>query len=103
MANVKKTRDCIVVGDYVISADKYQWILSKQHISNGSRNPNLSDTKGEKIETVIGYYGSLPLLVEKIIDDSMKDMLSETEDLRSLVTKSLLNIAETVKKLESDE
>ena len=101
MAGKKQNRDQIRIGDYIITADSLQWILSKEHISEGSKNPNLANSKGKLIVTVLGYYTKLNHLVAAISEDVMKDNLGEVNDLRELIEVSMLELAQNVKKLKS--
>ncbi len=100
MAGKKQNKDIIRIGDYIISADSLQWILSKEKISRGSKNPNLLQSKGEKIITVLGYYSTLRGLVSAISDDTLKDSLSEVEELRDLVETSMIKLIQAVKNHE---
>ena len=102
MAGKKQNRDSIRIGDYIISADSLQWILSKERVSRGTKNPKLGGTKGDDILVVLGYYSTLKSLVSAISDDTMRNALGDVDNLRDLVEQSMLKLAENVKKYKSE-
>ena len=95
MANRKELQ----IGNFVITADSYQWILSKEKISEGSRNPNKKSNIGSTIRSVVGYYGTLNSLLERLVDEHMKDSLIDVDELNQLYTTSINDIVDDVAKL----
>ena len=72
------------IGNYEITTDPYNWILSEVKVW-GEESKNC----GEERKIVLGYYNSLDALTRAITDDKLKKDWETIQDFKTDVEHSL--------------
>lgn len=83
-------RNNVRIGEYDISADSLQWILSRVSTHKSGKN------KGEESLVVMGYYSSLKSLVAYIADEEIKKQLADSTDIREMVENAMTKLIDDI-------
>ncbi len=84
--------------NYEITADSLNWKLEEVSTVKKSKNP---ENIGKEIFTLVGFYGSLEALIERLRESVLREVWSMSSNTRE-VTEMLIMELEDVNKIKDE-